>query len=83
MPSSGMPAVEIDNITGEDLAHAVGKGFLTSSYQQMKMIRHKGPGIDADCRALATISKAGDKIFPILRVPEYLGTFYPPRHDVV
>jgi hypothetical protein len=77
MPVAGMAAIEVDYITGEELAHAGGERLLDCPHQEMEMVGQERPSVDGKISPLAEIREAAQEVLPVAIVLEDPGPFDP------
>ena len=83
MTVSLMPAIIIDHISCQKFPHALGERLVSCSEQDMKVIFHKSPGIDAQGICSTKIGQTFKKIFPILSVAKYRYSINAPAYHMM
>ncbi len=78
-----MPAVIVDHISCQQFPHADGEWLGPCSEQEMKVIAHKGPRIDAQSTYATKIGKPLKKILPILSVAKYRYSINAPAYHMM
>jgi hypothetical protein len=82
MPVTNMTKVVGDSVTRQETPHKFWKTRRSTSYQEMSMVAHQGPGIDPGFRFLRKITQAVDKVFPVFIVIND-SPFFNPSEDHV
>jgi hypothetical protein len=83
IPVPAMAAVEPDRVAGEEAPHQGGQGDGTGPDQEVGMVRQEGPGIAGGLGGRQEPRQAGQKLLPILVVPEDIAALDPPDDDVL
>jgi hypothetical protein len=68
---AAVAAIEVYNITCQELSHGTGERLAASSQEDVEMIGKKDPCIDSERSVTATLFEAGDEILTVHRVTEY------------
>jgi hypothetical protein len=78
-----VPAVERHGIAGQNTAHEHRQPLGAAAKQDMGMIVHQRPGVNAGSRGLGVITHAGQEIFAILILVNDVPALDAPQHHVM
>jgi hypothetical protein len=83
MPAAMVTTVERPRIPGQERPHAAGQRHGGGPYQEMKMIRHQCPGVDAPGCGLRQGGEPAYEIVPVRIIAKEKLTLDPTCYDVV
>jgi hypothetical protein len=83
MTPSLVPQVEADGIARQETPHERGQSCLTTAHEQMEMVGHECPGINAGIRFFYNLPQTVEEVPAIRVAPEDGGSIDASHHDVL